>query len=264
MTKDLIISVGLCCWILLLAGCGQSGNESVVKTIRIAVAASAEPAISEIAQRYESENDLQIELIKGSSGKLYAQILNGSPIDLFISADTSFSGKLFRAGKSFPPPAPVAFGQLAMWTSNTATSDWKAALLDPALTRIAIANPQTAPFGKAARQLLEDSGLWQQTKTKVVFAESVGQIAMYIQQDAVDAAISSFSSSFILPEKKGHWIPLEEDSLQTQLPLGIARVKRGIATLETEAEKFLEVLLTESAQNTLVRHGFIPGKVSEN
>lgn len=252
------------CTVLILGGCSQTGGSSPATPIRVAVAASAEPAIAEIAREYESQTGLRIELIKGASGKLHTQILNGAPYDLFISADTSYSERLYRAGISPLPPPPIARGQLALWSRHPFTNEWQAAIRDPATTRIAIANPQTAPYGQAAWQLLEGANLLQTAQSRLIYAESVGQVAMYIQQGAVDAAITSYSTRSILPQQTGHWQLIDDQPNRYNLPLAAALVRRGQADQEANAEKFLQHLLTIKAQKTLTRHGYLPPEVAKN
>jgi molybdate transport system substrate-binding protein len=252
--------------ILFGSGCGGNQKQKPAKQliVNVAVAASAEPAIAEIAHAYALETGTQINLIKGASGKLSTQIMNGAPFDLFISADTSWTERLFRDGNASTTLPPIAWGQLAVWTKNTGATDWQAALTDPATKRIAIPNPQTAPFGRAAMQLLENSGLIIENQPKLVYAESVGQVALYIQQESVDAAITSYSTLITLPERKGKWIIVEDWDLFEKLPLVAVIIKQSDPIAETQSQQFYDYLLTKKASKILLRNGFEVRKIPSN
>jgi len=174
-------------------------------TVRIAAASSLQFALNEVIDTYRASWQAgkatpKIQLVYGSSGNLYRQIVQGAPFDLFLSADASLVDKLHQQGVA--PNSGVEFGRgrLVVATGkHVAVRDSSAAAVLNALavsvedSRLAIANPAHAPYGKAAKQLFESLNLWTQLKPKLVYGEKVSQAAQFVTSGAVETAVISLS-----------------------------------------------------------------------
>lgn len=170
------------CLGLWLLGLGLAQN-----TVRVVAAADLQYALTEIAQRFELRNSgLRVELTFGSSGKLYTQLMQGLPADIFFSADEAFPMQLQQAGRVEPGTLRLyAVGRLVIWASNGLVQQGldprrlgPRILLDPRITQLAIANPVHAPYGRAGVTLLEHFGLLRSTRP-VRWEEMTGGIAAY-------------------------------------------------------------------------------------
>jgi molybdate transport system substrate-binding protein len=170
------------CLGLWLLGLGLAQN-----TVRVVAAADLQYALTEIAQRFELRNSgLRVELTFGSSGKLYTQLMQGLPADMFFSADEAFPMQLQQAGRVEPGTLRLyAVGRLVIWASNALVQQGldprrlgPRILLDPRITQLAIANPMHAPYGRAGVTLLENFGLLRSTRP-VRWEEMTGGIAAY-------------------------------------------------------------------------------------
>jgi molybdate transport system substrate-binding protein len=170
------------CLGLWLLGLGLAQN-----TVRVVAAADLQYALTEIAQRFELRNSgLRVELTFGSSGKLYTQLMQGLPADMFFSADEAFPMQLQQSGRVEPGTLRLyAVGRLVIWASNALVQQGldprrlgPRILLDPRITQLAIANPMHAPYGRAGVTLLEHFGLLRSTRP-VRWEEMTGGIAAY-------------------------------------------------------------------------------------
>lgn len=153
--------------------------------LQIAAAADLALCIGELNAAFlKSNGPVDIKVSTGSSGNFYAQIRNGAPFDLFLSADMLYPQALARDGHADLASLQVyGHGQLVMWSSDPAI-DVRAgfALLgDPRVKRIAIANPDVAPYGRAAKAALQQAGVWEAIKPKLIMGENVAQTAQFVE-----------------------------------------------------------------------------------
>ena len=155
----------------LLAGTAQAGEVSA------AVAANFTGTMKEIAASFEQATGNTVKLSFGSTGKLYAQIKNGAPFDLFFAADARRPKLLEKSGTGVAGTRfTYAQGRLVLWSAKPGLVDDKGAVLKQGgFARIAIANPKTAPYGAAAKQVMEKMGVWKQLEPKVVRGENIAQ-----------------------------------------------------------------------------------------
>ena len=140
--------------------------------------------------------DADIKVSTGSSGNFYAQIANGGPFDIFMSADMGYPRKLIEAGQADGKTLTrYAIGKLALWTMDAKLdlSAGLAALRQPQVKRIAIASPEHAPYGKAAQQALEAAKLWDELQPRIVRGENIAQTAQFVQTGNVDVGIVALS-----------------------------------------------------------------------
>src|SRR5437868_8021452 len=152
--------------------------------IIVAAAADLNAALSEIAANYEKSGGSKVRLSFGSSGNLFNQIQNGAPYDVFFSADEDYPKKLIEAGLAEPSSfSRYAIGRLVLWTPESSVLDVEHrgmdTLLDPAVKKIAIANPQHAPYGRAAVAALRHYGIYEKVADRLVLGENVSQAAQF-------------------------------------------------------------------------------------
>lgn len=164
----------------------------------------------------------------GASGSLVAQISQGAPFDVFLSADASFTKALVKTGNADPGSlSTFAVGRLVLWTVKPAVpmDSVAGAVRSAAVQRLSIANVDTAPFGRAAKQAMIKLGIWGEAQPKVIFGESISQAAQFVQTGAADAgfvALSVVRSPTV--KSKGQWIdvppglydPLEQCAIITR------------------------------------------------
>jgi molybdate transport system substrate-binding protein len=150
--------------------------------IRVAVASNFRPAMEAAAARFERATGHQVVLIFGSTGKHYAQILNGAPFDAFFAADAERPQRLEREGRAVPGSRiSYAVGQVVLWSADATLVDADGQVLaSDRFRHLAIANPELAPYGAAARAVLQHLDLWEGVETKLVRGENIGQAFQFV------------------------------------------------------------------------------------
>jgi molybdate transport system substrate-binding protein len=239
----------------LFAACG---HPVAPRKLSIAAAADLQFALAEGARQFHREHP-QTELVidYGSSGNFYEQIRNGAPFDLFLSADVQYPRNLAHDGLV---PADSVFiyaaGRIAVWVPASSKLDPAAALRDPAVRRIAIANPQHAPYGRAAEAALRSMGLYEIVQKKLVLGENISQTLQFVQSGAADAGIVALSLA-VAPNVRGqgrYWeIPRES----------YPKIEQGGVILKDSpaAREFRDWLLAPAGRALLKEYGFfLPGE----
>ena len=163
--------------------------------IRVASAANFYPTLSKIKHLFEKTSDHRVTIIRGSTGKLYAQIINGAPYDMFLSADSERAEKLVALGKADNDEAIVyAIGQLAVWNPKADSAQLiKEQLINNDIKKLAVANPKTAPYGRAAIETLKNMGLYEKLKSRLVYGENISQTLQFVQSGAADMGFVALS-----------------------------------------------------------------------
>lgn len=186
------------------------------QTLRIAAAADLQFAMNDLAIQFEKKNGTKVSVSYGSSGNFRAQIQNGAPFDVFFSADMSYPQQLVSEGFAEEQSLFVyAQGHLVLWapagTNLRLAERGFEALKDPRVKKIAIANPEHAPYGRAAVSALQKAGLYDPIKSKLVFGENVSQAAQFTQTGSAQVGIIALSLTFAESMKGGEsWeIPVE-------------------------------------------------------
>ena len=174
-----------------------AGSLGWAQEVRAAVAANLRDAFGEIARAYELETGGKVIPSFGSSGAFTQQILHGAPFDLFIAADTGFPKSLFEKRKGLEAPRVYARGKLILFIPKRVglKPQTLQVLLDPKVRKVAMANPEVAPYGRAAREALRRAGLWEKVEPKVVFGQDIGQ-TLQLTLAAADAGFINFSALF--------------------------------------------------------------------
>ena len=175
---------------VLFVGCSGSGQEPV----RVACSANAVEAIREIAFEFSQETGIEVHVIPGSSGNLTAQITQGAPYDVFVSANLTYPEQVAASGLVKSDVRVYALGNLVVRSRKNLPARGLQELASDTYQRIAIANPSFAPYGIAARQVIDNSGLSEVLEKKLVYGESITQVDQFVESGAVDAAFTSKSS----------------------------------------------------------------------
>lgn len=226
--------------------------------IKIAVAANVSYAMEPLKKAFNVLHpETHIEVILGSSGKLTAQIKNGAPYELFLSANMKYPETLYNEGLAVTEPIVYAQGSLAYLSLKQKDfTQGMEVLKDENITKIAIANPKTAPYGGAAKEALENAGLYETLKDKFVHGESISQTVTY----AMTAADIGFiaKSSLFSPQmshfKKGiNWSEVDE-KLYTPIDQGMVILKKGEGSAEVKA--FYDFMLSQQAREILKNFGY--------
>lgn len=226
--------------------------------IRVAAAADLKFAMSDLCARYEKQHGVKINVSYGSSGNFFAQIQSGAPFDLFFSADIDYPRKLQAAGWTEPRTLyEYAVGRIVIWMPADARADVSqsqfAVLLDPSVQKIAIANPEHAPYGKAAVAALQNAKIYDRVKEKLVYGENISQAAQFVQSGNAQAGIIALSLAES-PNMAGgkQWeIPEEMHS-----PIEQAAVLLKTAKDKDAAKAFLEFVKSDAGKSTLAKYGF--------
>ena len=229
--------------------CGAQQN-----TLQVAAAADLQPVLPALIEQFEKQTHTKVEASYASSATLATQILNGGPFGLFLSADLSFPQKIAAAGLS-DSPIPYARGTLVLWARNDSPVQPLSldSLRSPALRTVAVANPEHAPYGRAAKAAIEKLGLTDTLKSKLVVAENIAQTAQYADSGNADAGLISLTSA-LTPRLSadGKYVPMPEDSYPP-LVQGAVVIKQAPAA--QQARQFLDFLLSAPVTKQLTAGG---------
>ena len=226
--------------------------------LNIAAASDLKFALTDLASAFEKRSGVKLSLTFGSSGNFFAQIQNGAPFDIFFSADSDYPRKLNEAGLVLPNSADsYAVGKLAVWVPSNSKlapekSGWQS-LLDRTVQKIAIANPDHAPYGRAALEALKNSGLYEKIKAKLVFGENISQAAQFVQSGNAEIGIlaSSITSSPAFASGHSWTIPQNQYT-----PLLQSFVVLKSSSHKDAALAFLAYVKSPAAQVIFENYGF--------
>lgn len=229
--------------------CGFSHAEHT--TITVAVAANFSPVLQTLATEFEDDAGSKVTIVVGSSGKLYAQIINGAPFDIFMSADTSKPKALINAKKVTPDTYQIyALGRLVVASSKPLSKEHiQQRFISGKFRRLAIANPKHAPYGIAAASALQNYDISGTYKENIVYGQNVLQTLQYAHHGVVDAAIVAKS----LSSKLSHWeIPKENHP-----PIEQAMVLLKHAEDNPTAQAFMRFLQRPASKAIIQNAGYL-------
>lgn len=247
-------------WILLL-GLIVGAGSAVAQPITVAAAADLNYALTDLARQFESDTGTKVVLSFGSSGNLFAQIQNDAPFDVFFSADEDYPKRLAAAGLVDSATARTyAIGHLVLWVPDRSLLDPEKLqmklLTQDAITKVAIANPQHAPYGRAAMAALEHYGLKEKIAKKLVFGESVSQAAQFVQSGNAQAGLIALSlAKSPAMRAEGKFWELPSDSYpEMKQAAGVVSASKH----KKEAQAFLDFVLSPEGAATLQKFGLTP------
>jgi molybdate transport system substrate-binding protein len=245
----------------LLLGLGLAAGLRAQGSVAVAAAADLQFALADVKAAFvQAHSGMQVDVTFGSSGNFYAQIVNGAPFDVFLSADGSYPQKLVQAGLA---DAASAFrysrGRLVLWVPKGSPVPLERlgmkALLDPAVKKIAIANPRHAPYGRAAEAALAKLGLLEALRPRLVYGENISQTAQFVQSGAADIGILALSLAKAPSlAAAGRYIEIPLDTYPPLLQGGVllARARENVA-----ARALCAFLVSPEGRAILRRYGFI-------
>lgn len=254
-------TVGVLCFAVCLFWISISARAQDTKQRELVVAAAADlsSALKVVGENYEKKSGAHLKLSFGASGALTQQIQNGAPFDLFFSADMDYPRQLIAAGEADRDSLyQYATGKLALWVTADSPLDLEhkgmQALLDSSVKKVAIANPQHAPYGRAAVAALQHAGLYDQVAGKLVLGENVAQAAQFVESGNAQAGFVALAHALApgMKSKGKYWlIPAD---VYPPLAQGVVVVSHSAH--KKEAAGFVEYIKTKEAADVLREYGF--------
>ena len=243
---------------VLAVCCLASVSIAQKRQIRVAAAADLQTVMPEIAKAFEAQTGTTVDVSYGSSGNFHAQIQNGAPLDVFLSADNEYTKKIEQSGLAEPNSEAIyAVGKIVLWMPSTSPCNqerdrWKC-LQEPGVKKIAIANPEHAPYGRAAVAALKSAGIYEQVKEKLVYGENISQAAQFAQSGNAQAAILAYSLAISSALRDGkRW----------EIPAVLyPRIEQAAVVLKSSGEKasardFVKFVTQGPGREILAKSGF--------
>jgi molybdate transport system substrate-binding protein len=226
--------------------------------ITVAAAADLQFAMQDIAARFQKETGKTVKLIYGSSGNFFQQIPNGAPFDMFFSANLDYAKRLEAAGLTEPGSYyHYARGKIVIWVPKESKIDLSSGiqlLRDPSVQKIAIANPQHAPYGQAAVAAMKKANVYEKVKGKFVLGENIAETASFIVSGSADVGIVALSLALSPNMKdKGRYVEVPSGEYP---PIEQACVILGSSKNKETARQFLSFVKTAAIADVLRSYGF--------
>jgi molybdate transport system substrate-binding protein len=257
MTSQTLIAAVVALLASTTAACKKDPKAS--EPLTIAAAADLSFAFKEVGEAYEKKTGQKVVFAFGSTGLLEKQLAEGAPFDVFAAANVSFVDDAVKAGACLgDSKATYATGHLVLFTTKEAAFHPKgmAELTDARVVKIAIANPDHAPYGKAARQALERAGVWDAVQPKVVYGENVQQTLQFAQSGNADVAIVALSLATMTPGVAAS-VPTD---LHDPIDQAMVVCSNGKAGVEA-GRKFVAFVQSSDGHALMKRFGFLlPGE----
>lgn len=239
--------------LLLSAACSKPSDKIIVAT-----AANVQYVMQEIKKEFEKETGKPIEIVVSSSGKLTTQIREGAPFDVFVSADTKYPNEIFEKGGAEENPRVYALGSLVMWSKELPSAKLSADILtDASVKKIAIPNPDVAPYGAAALAFLKKRPDFKQIEPKLVYGESISQTAQYISSGTVEIGFNALSI-VLAPEMKGigNWVEVDSSLYQPIEQAAILLRHSDNSPKKETSEQFYKFLYSAKAKAIFKKYGY--------
>lgn len=226
----------------------------------IAAASDLQFALGEIAAAFRSQSGQDVRLNFGSSGNFTTQLLQGAPFELLLSADESFVFRLADAGKTLDRGTLYAEGRIVLFAPqgsalkpDSGFNDLRAALRDGRIQRFAIANPDHAPYGRAAEQALKGQGLWEAIRPKLVLGENVSQAAQFAASGSAQGGIFAYALALVPDVSARGSYAIVPAQWHAPLRQRMVLMKNAGPT----ARAFYEFIQTPAARATFRKYGFL-------
>lgn len=236
-----------------VTACKDNNSTTPQGELTVAAASDLTPAFEELGREFEAATKTKVVFVFGSTGMLTRQIENGAPFDLFAAANVSYVDQLDQKGLIVPGSKAIyARGRITLWTSNESPLRLQgiADLARPEVQRVAIANPDHAPYGLAAKQALQSAGVWDQVQPKLVYGDNIRQTLQYAQTGNVEVAIVALSLSI---QGNGRWTLIPEE-LHQPIDQGLAIMKS--TGNEPAARAFATFINSPQGRATMKKYGF--------
>ncbi|HEY0189906.1 MAG TPA: molybdate ABC transporter substrate-binding protein [Kofleriaceae bacterium] len=243
-----VLAAGL---ILVAAGCGKHPDDHKV---RIAAAADLARAFTELGTEFKARTGIALDVEFGSSGLLAKQIEQGAPFAMFAAANRGYVDQVVKSGKCDGATAhSYARGRIVVWTpTGTAAPATLDDLADPRFRKIAIANPEHAPYGKAAKEALDKAGVWPKIADRIVLGDNIQTTMLYAHNHNADAAIVALSLAVV--DDGGAFLAIDP---ALHSPLDQAMVVCGTGEDAKAARQFAEFVASKDGREVMTRYGFL-------
>jgi len=236
-----------------------TGSLAFAQVITVAAAADMSAALPQVAEAYTKKTGQEVKLSFGASGNLTNQIRNGAPFDVFLSADEEYPQQLIAEGLASKDTLyRYSVGRLVLWVPSDSPLDLSKlginALLDPSIKKISIANPATAPYGRAAAAALRHYGIYDQISSRLVIGENISQAAQFVESGNAQAGLVALSHALApaMKDKGRYWtVPLDAYPTLNQAVVVLTKSKQQDA-----ARKFSQFMQSEEAIALLAKYGF--------
>lgn len=226
--------------------------------VTVAVAANLQYAFDELKTEFQKETGIALKGVIGSSGKFTTQIENGAPFDVFLSADMDYPETLAKEGLAVNAPKIYAYGALIIWTmTDVDLLNGVEVLANPSVKKIAIASPETAPYGRQAVNALKHYDIYAQVGKKLVYGESIAQTNHFITALAADLGITA-KSVVMAPQMKnqGKWIEVPKEAYEP-IAQGVVILKHAQHGNLNDANMFFDFLFSQQAGEIFKKHGYV-------
>lgn len=230
----------------------------VAQSITVAAAADLQFAMQDVAAQFQKQTGKEVKLIYGSSGNFFQQLQNGAPFDMFFSANLDYPKKLESAGLTEPGSYyEYAKGKIVLWVPRDSPLDISSglqSLVNPSIKKIAVANPQHAPYGQAAVAAMQKEGIYDKVKDKFVLGENISQTASFVMSGSADVGVVALSLAISPNMKdKGRYFEVPAGDYP---PIQQACVIVSSSKNKDTAKQFLAFIKTTVAADTMKRYGF--------
>jgi len=246
--KSLLLSLGFALFFAVGA---------FAQDLTVAVAANMQYTFDELKAAFKEDTGVNIKSVIGSSGKFTAQIENGAPFDLFISADTGYPQTIAKEGLAYNSPKVYAYGKLVIWTmSDIDLSQGVMVLADSNVHKVALASPKTAPYGRQAVNAIKYYNLYPKVSSKLVYGESIAQATQFISTRAADIGFTAKSVVLAANMKdKGKWVEVDKNAYEpiAQAAVILKHAQKGNLA---SAQKFFDFLFGEKARKIFEKYGY--------
>ena len=242
----------------LVVAAAALASGAAAQSITVAAASDLQSVLPAIAAQFVKETGQHVDVTYGSSGNFFAQIQNGAPFDLFLSADADYPRRLDGAGLAERGTiVTYARGRIVLWTRMDSGIDLGpglAALRGDKVRRIAIANPEHAPYGRAAVAALQADGVYERVRSKLVLGENISQAAQFAASGSADVGLIALSLA-LTPALRdtGRYIDIPETSYP---PIEQAAVVLAASRQKPVARQFVDFLRTPPIVRLLESYGF--------
>ncbi|HUI92725.1 MAG TPA: molybdate ABC transporter substrate-binding protein [Chitinivibrionales bacterium] len=230
--------------------------QNIYSQITVACASNMQPAMEEIKIAYEKTGG-RIKSVFGSSGKFTSQIKNGAPFDVFVSADMDYPESLYVWKYAGSRPKVYAYGKLVLWSLKTGLAEkGVAGLGDAGISKIAIADPRLAPYGRESERAMKNGGVYDAVSSRIVYGDNIAQAAQYIVTGAADIGFTA-KSIVLSPQNKdkGTWADVDS-TLYSVIAQGVMVCRYGADNNPDASEKFVSFLLGPGARDIMKQFGY--------
>ena len=227
------------------------------KEIVVAAAANVQYVLEELRVEFKKNTGIELKIITSPSGRLTAQIENGAPFDIFLSADTKYPEFIYKKGLAYQPPKIYAYGQLVLWTmKDVDLSKGVEVVADSSVRKIAVANPKTAPYGQQAVNAMAYYKLHKAVERKLVFGGSIAHVNQFIFSRAVDVGFTA-KSSVLAPNVagKGKWIEVDPKAYHP-IAQGAVILRHAQEENFQAAKQFYDFLFSDKAKEIFKKFGY--------